>query len=417
MCKKSKLMIKPHSSHSSKTSLTQSLGLMPQEEKLEIRQEQKKLFIGLPKEVEYQENRIALVPETVAMLVGQGHNIYVERDAGQSACFSDKEYSEAGARIVENKKELYKAELILKIAPPGLEELELMYPSQTIISALHLAIRKRQYFEKIIQKRLQCVAFEYIKEQKTGIFPILRSMSEIAGNTAILVAAEYLSNINNGKGLMLGGVAGVKPTSVVILGAGTVGEFAVRSAMGLGAEVKVFDNSLEKLRNLQNNLNTRIYTSILQPKVLEKSLMRADVVIGALHYYDKNVPCIITENMVSQMKKNSIIIDLSIDRGGIFETSKLTSHSKPIFKKHDVIHYCVPNINSRVSRTASYALSNIFSTVLQNISINGGIKSHIKHDLGFRNGIYAFNGYISKTHIAEKYILPYKDLDLLISAF
>jgi alanine dehydrogenase len=241
-------------------------------------------------------------------------------------------------------------------------------------------------------------------------------MGEIAGTSSFLIAAELMSNANNGKGLMMGGVAGITPPELVIIGAGTVGQFAASAAIALGVSVKVFDNSLFKLRRLQNEIGQKVFTSVIQPKVLEKALMRCDVAIGALSAPQGRTPCIVSEDVVKKMKSGSVIIDVSIDKGGCFETSKITTHQKPTFTKHDIIHYCVPNIGSRVSRTASFSLSNIFSPLLIEISECGGCEKLIQYSKGFRHGVYIYNGTLTSSILGKAFNIPYKNLDLLISA-
>lgn len=388
--------------------------LSPQEETLEIGRKRGKLFIGIPKETSFQENRVALAPEAVSLLTANGHRIRVESKAGEHSKFSDNEYSEAGAEICYDKKEVFSCDIILKVAPPSEEEIELMPGGQTLLSALQLSVQPKATLEKLYRKKVTAVAWDYIQDDQ-GIFPVVRTMGEIAGNTAILVASELLSN-PNGKGLMLGGIVGVQPTEVVILGAGTVGEFAARSAIGLGASVKVFDNSLSKLRRLQNDIGTRIFTSVLQPKLISKALLRADVVIGAMRAPLGRTPCIVTEEMVAEMKPGSVIVDISIDQGGCFETSEVTNHNNPTFTKHGVIHYCVPNIASRVSRTASFALSNIFSPILIEMGNQGGCKELIKNDPGFRSGVYMYKGTLTSEILGKVFGLPYKDIELLLAA-
>ena len=356
--------------------------LLPQEEMLAVAKKKGKLVIGIPKETSYQENRVALIPEAVQLLVNNGHQVLVESKAGEKVGYTDNDYSEAGAEITHDTAEVFKSNVILKVAPPIQEEIEMMPGNQTLISALQLTLQPKVTLVALMQKQITAVAWDYIKDDH-GIYPVVRTMGEIAGNTAVLIAAELLSNYSDGKGIMMGGIAGVQPTEVVILGAGTVGEYATRSALGLGASVKVFDNSLSKLRRLQNDIGHRVYTSIIQPKILEKAVMRADVIIGAIRAPFGRTPCIVTEEMVAQMKPNSVIVDISIDQGGCFETSRVTNHQTPTFKKHDVIHYCVPNIASRVSRTASMALSNIFSPLLLDMGNYGGCKEMIKRDPGF----------------------------------
>jgi alanine dehydrogenase len=389
---------------------------MPQEEMLEVRKRKHNLVIGIPRETTYQENRIALAPEAVAVLVQNGHKILIESKAGDNAFFPDKEFANAGGELVHSHGEVFKANIILKVGPLTDKELELVKPGQVVLSSLALPMQKEEYFKTLVKKKVTAAAFEFIRD-KTNSFPLVRSMSEIAGNTSILIASEYLCNKKFGKGRMFGGFSGITPTEVVILGAGTVGEYAVRAAMGLGAMVKVFDNSIYKLRRLQNNLNARIFTSIIQPKVLLKALKTADVVIGALHSSYGRTPIVVTEDMVSQMKYGGVVVDVSIDQGGCVETSEVTNHSEPVFQKHGVTHYCVPNIASRVPHTASYAFSNFFVPVLLAIGEEGGVENMLKKDTGVRQGVYLFNGILTNQYIGEYFGLPYQDIDLLMAAF
>jgi alanine dehydrogenase len=397
-------------------SFARAAGLMPQEEMLEVARKKSSLYIGIPKETSFQENRVPLVPDAVGLLVANGHEVVVETNAGKAANFHDKDYSDAGAKIAYSTEEVYKADMILKVEPPSLEEIEMMQQRQTLVSALQLTIQPENFVKKLMDKKVTAIAYDFIKDEE-GIYPIVRSMSEIAGNTSILIAAEYLSNVNNGLGSMLGGISGVSPTEVIILGAGTVGEYAARAALGLGASLKVFDNSVYRLRRLQNNLGIRIFTSVLQPKVLMKALKTADVVIGAIRAPEGRTPCVVTQEMVSEMKFGSVIVDVSIDQGGCFETSRVTNHTSPIFRKYGVIHYCVPNIASRVSRTASYALSNVFSPILLNVGEEGGINNVLRRDKGVRHGVYIYNGILTNKYLGETFNLPYKDIDLMMAAY
>lgn len=390
--------------------------LMPQEEMLEVKRHKKSITIGVPKEISFQENRVALAPEAVGLLVQNGHQVLIETSAGKLAHFPDNEFSEQGGQIVQTAEEVFKADLILKVAPPSESEIEMMKQRQILISALHMTIQNQSYFKKLIAKKITALSFEFIKD-KTGSFPVVRAMSEIAGNTSILIAAEYLSNPQYGKSSMLGGFSGITPTEVVILGAGTVGEFAARAAMGLGALVKVFDNSLYKLRQLQNDLSMRIFTSIIQPKVLLKSLKTADVVVGALHSSASRVPIVVTEQMVMEMKNGSVIVDVSIDQGGCIETSKVTNHTDPVFQKHGITHYCVPNIASKVPHTASYALSNFFAPILFSLGEEGGLENMLKNNFGVRQGVYLYNGTLTNKVIGEFFNMSYQDIDLLMAAF
>ena len=391
-----------------------SFGLMPKEEMLEVKPNFKQLQIGIPKESSFQENRVSLTPESVAVLVANGHSIIIEKGAGVASNFSDKEYVDRGARIVYSRQDVFNSDLILKIEPPTKLELEMMHVGQGLMSAVQMSTQSLNYFKILNKKKISSFGFEFIKDNQ-GKFPIVRSMSEIAGNTSLLIASEYLSNINSGKGLMLGGISGLMPTNVVVIGAGTVAEYACRTALGLGASLIVFDNSISKLRRLQNNIHQRISTSSIQPKVLMKALKRADVVISALQVGGGRVPCIVSEEMVMEMKKGAVVIDVSIDQGGSFETSEITTHKKPTFTKHDVIHYCVPNIASRVSRTASMAISNILTPILLMIAEEGGIEYTIRKYEYLRNGVYTFNGGLTNEVLSKHFKLPFKDLDLIMS--
>ena len=388
---------------------------MTQESPLRVKEDQKHLFIGIPKEVSFQENRIALVPEAVALLVNNGHDILIETGAGNASNFQDSDFSEAGARIAFSKDDIFKADIILKVAPPTREEVDLMKPGQTLISILQMSMQSEEFIKKLNAKKITALAFEYIQD-KSGIFPVVQAMSEIVGRTSILIAAEYLSNVNHGKGELLGGVTGIPPTEVVILGAGTVGEYAARTALGLGAEVKVFDNSIYKLKRLQNNIGTRVYTSTIVPKTLLKVLKTCDVAVGAILAREGRTPCFVTEEMVSEMRTGSVIVDVSIDQGGCFETSEVTNHTHPVFKKHGVIHYCVPNIASRVSRTASYAFSNIFANILLAIGEEGGIENMLWREKGVRQGVFMYKGNVTNKYVSDVCKMPYKDLDLLMAA-
>ena len=387
--------------------------LLPQEEMLEIKKNFKSLYIGIPKEISYQENRISLSPDAVALLVSNGHKIVIEKGAGVNANFSDEDYSDSGATIVYNIKDVYKANIILKIEPPTTSEIKMMQKGQILISALQLTTIDEKYINLLLKSEITALAYEYIKDEN-GILSLIRSISEIAGNTAILIAAEYLSNVNSGKGLMLGGVSGIFPTEIVVLGAGTVGEFATRTALGLGASVRVFDSSITKLRRLQEIISQRVSTSILQPKALQKALMRADVVIGALRADDGRTPCVVSEDMVKKMKSGAVIVDVSIDQGGCFESSEVTNHKKPTYRKFDVVHYCVPNISSRVSRTASFAISNILTPILLQIGIAGGVDDFLKQNRGLRSGVYAHKGMLTSAMLGSMFDMPYKNLNLIM---
>jgi alanine dehydrogenase len=389
----------------------------PQEALLETKKTRKNLRIGLPKETSPFENRIALRPEAVNVLAQNGHEIVLETGAGIAAKYKDDEYANAGAKIVYTADEALKADIVMKVSPPTLEEVGVMNDRSTLISALHLANLQPDYLLALNQKRITAVAFELI-EDKEGNQTVVRAMSEIAGSTVMLIAAEYLSNAHNGKGIILGGITGVPPTQVMILGAGTVAEYAARTALGLGASVCVFDDNLYKLRRLKQNLgNYYLYTSTLDHTAITEMLKTCDVAIGALRPSNgSRTPCIISEEMVQAMKPNSVIIDVSIDSGGCFETSRTTTHQKPVFKKYDVIHYCVPNIASRVAHTASQAISNIFLPIILRVADSGGVDEMMYADSGFAKGIYSYLGELSNESIAKKFGLKFRPLSSLIIA-
>jgi alanine dehydrogenase len=382
---------------------------------MRLNQRNHSMNIGIPKEVTFQENRVPLTPSAVQYFTANGHNITIEAGAGRNANFSDNQYSEAGA-IIAYGKEVYECDIILKIDPPTRKEIELMHPGQLLLSALQINQLDEVLLRMMMDKRINAIAYEFL-EDDSGALPIIRAMSEIAGTASILIAAEYLNNTHIGKGELLGGFAGVPPTQVVVIGAGAVGEFATKAAMGLGANVKVFDNNMYRLRRIQNYFGFHIYTSTIHPRVIRSAMESADVVIGALSGKSARSPVVVTEEMVMNMRPNSVMIDVAIDRGGNFETSEVTTHERPIFKKHEVIHYCVPNIASRVSRTASYALSNVFTPLLDDMANLGGFADFLRLKPGVRKGTYLFKGSLTNQNLANKFGIRYHDIDLMAGMF
>jgi alanine dehydrogenase len=385
------------------------------EETLDIKPSSSALTIAIPKETAFQENRIALTPDAVGVLVNNGHTVSVEHQAGEGAHFSDKDYADAGATILHDKKEIFHAELIVKSAPVSDEELPLLSVGQTIISPIHLPVMKTHILERMMERKITALSFENLKDE-SGHNPIVRSMSEIAGSAVMLIAGQYLSSANNGKGVLLGGIAGIPPTKVIIIGAGIVGEYAARTALAMGASVKIFDNNIYKLKRLQNNIGVRLWTSVLEPKILAKQLKTCDVAVGALTSHGGRTPIVATEEMVAMMRPGSVIVDVSIDRGGCFETSEVTSHEKPVIDKYGVIHYGVPNIPSGFARTASQAISNVLMPLLMTIGDEGGLEKLVWHQLNIRNGIYLFKGALTNFHLSQRFNLKYTDLNLLIAS-
>jgi alanine dehydrogenase len=386
--------------------------LLPKPEMLEVKKPKDELYIGIPKETHFEEKRICLTPNAVAALTSNGHRIVVESGAGDGTNYTDNQYSEAGAKISYNANDVFASNIILKIEPPSLDEIKMMNPQSVLFSAMQIKTQNKEYFKALAEKRITAIAFDYIQDVH-GIYPLVKSLSEIAGIASVLIAAELMNNGSQGNGLLLGNIGGVPPSKVVIIGAGTVGEFAARSALGLGAQVEIFDNSLTKLRNVQHKLNFPIATSTIQPKNLSKSLVECDVAIGALRGKTRT-PVVVNEGMVEQMKDGAVIIDVSIDNGGCFETSEITTHSSPTIIKHGVIHYGVPNIPSRYSRTASVSISNIFTPYLLNIGDLGGIENAARFDKSLQKGMYFYHGILTNKTIADWFNLPLNDINLLI---
>lgn len=385
------------------------------EETLDIKPKGAQLHIGIPKEIAFQENRIALTPDAVSVLVSNGHEVTIEHNAGEASHFGDRDYSEAGARIVYNREDVYKAPILVKSAPVIEEELPLLQQSQMIISPIHLSVLKAELLQKMMDKRITAISFENLKDD-SGTYPIVRSMSEIAGSAVMLIAAQYLGSANHGKGVLLGGISGIAPTKVIIIGAGIVGEYAARAALALGASVKVFDNSVYRLKRLQNNIGHRLWTSVIEPRMLAKQLKTCEVAVGALGSQSGRTPVVVSEEMVSSMRTGSVVIDVSIDRGGCFETAEITTHEAPIYLKYGVIHYCVPNIPSGFARTASQAISNVLMPLLLEAGEDGGFERMVWHQIHLRSGIYMFKGALTNFYLSERFNLKYTDLNLLIAS-
>ena len=386
-----------------------------QVETLAIQQEKKELVIGVPKEIRDCEYRVALVPNSIRTLAGYGHKVVVERGAGDNSNYSDHDYAEAGAELTSSPQEVYKSNMIIKISPPTLDELDMMHPDQVLMSPLQLPILDDNYFKKLKEKRVTAFAMEYLQSED-GSMPIVRMMSEMAGMSSIMTAAELLTNTKGGRGTLLGGVSGVPPAKVVILGAGVVGEFATMTALGLGASVRIFDNDISKIMRLQARVGRQLHTSSMNPVYLAYQLTSADVVIGAVHSKTGRAPILVTEDMVNNMKEGAVIIDVSIDQGGCFETSRVTSHKNPTFTKNGVIHYCVPNISSKVSRTASVAISNIITPLILRTGDSGSIDNLLYQANGVRNGCYTYKGCVTNAYIGKRFGLKYTDLNLLLTS-
>jgi alanine dehydrogenase len=402
------------SSESLFSQLAKQAGLMTQEQLLAIKKQENSLQIGVPKETTFQENRVPLSPMAVQLLVQNGHKVKIESNAGVNANFENYEYSQVGGEIVYDAKSVFESDIVLKVAPPTNDEIDFLSKGQTLISAINIGKKKKEMIQRLLKKGVNAVGYEFLRNHE-GALPIIRSMSEIAGRASVLIAAEYLSHYNNGKGELFGGIPGIQPTQMVIIGAGAVGEYATRAALGLGASVRVFDNSIYKLRRLEHSIGHRIHSSTIIPSVLASALAECDVAIGALRGDDYVSPCVVSDPMVQNMRKHALIIDVSIDQGGCFETSSVTNHKMPVFEKYDILHYCVPNIPSRFARTASYALSNIFTPLLLGIAQDGGFDNYLSRHEGLQFGTYIYKGNLTNFKLGEQYQLPAKELVFLLA--
>ena len=389
--------------------------LLPQEEMLELQRKERKVVIGIPSDLSKVEYRVPLTPQAVELLVSHGHEIFIQTEAGKKASYSDNEYREAGAKVLEKREEIMQCDIIIRVAPFDSEEIDLLRGNQVIISNMQVQSHCQETIEKLMQKKLTCVAYEYL-ENEEGYLPFVHQMSQISGIASITIASEYLSNSRGGKGVLFGDVTGITPAELVIIGSGTAAEFAARAALGLGIVVKVFDDSVDELSRMEEKLGKRIFTSVFYPRVLKKALLSADVVIGAMPF--NAAPRFkVSEDLVKSMKEGAVIIDLNISQGGCFETSLLSDLNNPVYKKHGVVHYCVPNIPSLVARTASISLSNILIPKLLTIGESGGVDHYIKISKGFRKGVYLFHGILTNPDIGHLFNLPFKDIDLLLAAF
>lgn len=389
--------------------------LLPQEEMLEVKKKGQKIKIGIPSDFSKVEYRVPLTPQAVDLLVSYGHEILIEKDAGKSASYSDKDYRESGATIVSKKEETFQCDIILRISPFDSEEIEMLRGNQVIISSMQVQAHCQDTIQSLMKKKVTSIAFEYL-ENEDGFLPFVHQMSQIAGVTAITTASEYLSKSRDGKGVLFGEVTGVTPAELVIIGTSTAAEYAARAALGLGIFVKVFDTSVYELSKLEEKLGRRIFTSVFYPKVLRKALVSADVVIGAASF-NTTPKFKVSEDLIKQMKEGSLIIDLNVSQGGCFETSVCTDFNNPTYVKHGVVHYCVPNSPALVARTASISMSNILIPILLAIGENGGVDHYIKSSNGFRKGVYIYHGILTNPEIGNLFNIQAKDIDLLLAVF
>lgn len=391
-------------------------GLMTMEKPLRLREQHKALRIGVPREISNEERRVALAPSGVSMLVAGGHEVFVEAGAGCQAHFSDTAYADAGGEIMTDPADLYsQCEMIVKVGPPEASELDLLHEKQILISALHLGNTTPDFLERLRSLSITGIGFEFIRDSD-GSLPIVRMMHEIMGSLAVQIAARLLESNEGGKGVMLGGISGVPPSTVVILGAGVVGEWAARTALGFGAHVIVLDTDLGSLRTLEHFLDRRITTAMATSQYTRHAVVSADVVIGAMMSDGQRSPVLVTEDMVASMRPGSVIVDAVIDQGGCIETSRPTTHSEPTFRLHDVIHYCVPNMPSNAAHTATYALTNVLIPYLLQIGEVGSINEALWRNVGLRNGTYVYRRHLTKKSLATLFNMPHRDIELLIAS-
>ncbi|MFN0203980.1 MAG: alanine dehydrogenase [Bacteroidia bacterium] len=382
-----------------------------------LKEQHKKMKIGVPKERSLQERRVALTPETVNVLVRHGHQVLIETQAGLAAHYTDHDFSEAGAIISHHVEDLYQqCDFIAKISRLSSDEISLLCPNQTIISALSLGNLTPDYIWEFCNKNITGLAFEFLQGTDNSL-PLVQMMSEIAGVAAIQIAAELMSDPKYGNGILLGGVTGIPPAVITIIGAGTVGYHAAKTALGMGARVRIIDESIEKLRAIKKELGLEVYTMVAQYNYIKEAVTTSDVVIGAAYTQGKTTPVVVTEDMVKEMKEGSIIIDVAIDQGGCVDTSEITDHDHPTFTKHGVIHYCVPNIAAKYARTASMAVSNVLGPLLVAIGDAGGLERLMQQNEGVKQGIYTYRRHLTKKTIANMFgmKMKYRDIGLLIA--
>ncbi len=391
-----------------------NLKTLPKE--IDLLQKSKKTKIGIPAEIIIDEKRIAIIPDDVATLVEMDIEIYIESGAGEGANFTDLEYSEAGAIITTDKKQVFShCDIIIKITPLTDIEIDMLGTNKILISALHLSTLKADKIKKLQEKRTTCLAYELFNDSN-NFNPFLHIIGEIIGSSSVMIAAELMSNVYGGNGLMLGGLTGLPPAEVVILGTDISAKYAIRIATGLGANIKVFDYTIENLINFHNIFGQHLYTSILNYKTLSKSLNTADVVINTLEKQAQQ-DYILPLEFLTYMKTGAVIIDLKVDSGSVIESSHITTFENPTFVKSGVIHYCVPNMASRVSRTSSVAISNILLPFLINILNSGSIIHSLQSSISCRNSTYLLKGVLTDKTIANTFKMDFTDINLIIHIF
>ena len=392
------------------------ISLLCEEQLKECETNKNGITIGIPKENLVEEKRLILTPEAVAILTLRGHRIVLERGAGEGICYSDVEYSEAGALLSESAEEVFASDIVLKIAPPTPSEVLMMRPRTTLFSMMYLDAFLPQSIELMLERKITAIAYNMLLDEDNQ-YCVMNAIAEIEGIASISIASQLMSNASGGKGILLGGVPGNAPTEVVILGADHAGITAARAAMSMGALVKIFDENINRLRNVKNTLGN-VFTSTYHPNVLHHAFVSADVVIGAIPCTKGMIENPISEELIRCMKKGALIVDLCMHQGGCFETTSMQIARKPeFFKVFGVFHYCKPNISSLYARTTAIAVSNIFLPLLIRIGDLGGINAQIKVSSNFRSGVYIYGGRCVCPFVASFFNKPFADLTLLFPGY
>ncbi len=366
------------------------------------------MIIGVPKEVKDHETRVGLVPAFVTALREAGHEVLVETLAGEGSSLTDREYMQAGAHILNSAAEVWtKADLVVKVKEPQPSEYEFFRPGLILFTYLHLAPLP-ELTDKLVDSRVNGVAYETIREAD-GSLPLLTPMSEVAGRMSVQVGAQYLEKPMGGRGILLGGVPGVSPANVVILGGGIVGTNAAKMALGLGAHVTIIDRSLNRLRELDDIFNGQLVTLASNSWTIGENLKTADLVVGAVLIPGASAPKLVRREMIANMKRGAVVVDVAIDQGGCFETSHATTHTEPIYFVDGVLHYCVSNMPAAVPHTSTFALTNAtfpYLLALANLGLEGACEKH----QSIRDGVNTYNGYVTHAGVAESQGRQWREL-------
>lgn len=370
------------------------------------------MIIGIPKETWHDEKRVALTPAGAHALIKRGHQVVVQNDAGLGCSFTNEAYVEAGATLAFDPQVVYgRADIVVKVMPPSKDEAKLMAPGKTLFSFLHFHGANSEMLQKVID--LRCTAIGYnLMDDAHGDLPVLMTMSEIAGMLLPQIAGRYLETPEGGRGVLLGRIAGIPATNVVIIGAGMVGRTAARAFADAGAEVLVMDNDLSSLRQIELHTRRPVNTAIASQYNIERYVKFADVLVGAVMIRGQQSPHVVREAQVKQMRPGGVVIDVSIDQGGCIETSRPTTHSDPVYEKHGLLHYAVPNIPALVARTASHALNNVLVSFVQQVA-DQQAEAFRENEI-LRHGIYIYEGQCTQSEVARLFGWPFFHTDELI---